>query len=65
MTYSNASVERPPQVIRVSKAQMTPDPVRGYTTSDFWQELNARQARAAQESARFKRMVERPHEPNG
>jgi hypothetical protein len=60
MRPSDASHEAKPQVILVPRAQVTPDPVRGYTTSDFWRDLEARRRRSALELARLKRMVEPP-----
>jgi hypothetical protein len=56
MTPSSASEK--PQVILVPRTQLTPDPVRGYTTVDFWRDLDDRRKRAAQELERFKQMIE-------
>lgn len=61
MRSSSASSAPEPQVIRVPRAQVTPDPVRGYTTVDFWRDLDERQKGAAKELERFKDMVERRH----
>ena len=60
MTSSSASNPKP-QVIRVPRAQVTPDPKPGYRTADFWRDLEARMKRSAGEFDRFQRMVGQPH----
>jgi hypothetical protein len=59
MTPSSASDEKRPKVIRVPRTQVTPDPIRGYTTADFWRDLEDRQRRSRQELTRLRRMVAR------
>jgi hypothetical protein len=40
MTYSKKNQKQKPEIIRVSIADLAPDPIPGYTPQDFWNDLD-------------------------